>query len=449
MNSLGHRVDSWGGAAAAVPLLTDADTTYATSNQYTPGKHAQSAIMNLTVASPYSFDMSTFRGTPATAVGQSTIAFESPFPSGGRYPSNPPKKIQKPVLSELLTKHAGVIRRLTATSHGHGDASHQEGLCAALAASFSIPLQGSSKSAVIDGLSKHDMIAYKDVLTFLSYITAEDVEKVPAGYFSAICFDTDVLEQRSLARRESLSSGAMRFLELQMWQQWSRAVDEAVACGDLKVPPSESGHSRQQRLKAFVLHQTMLGLVPQESLRTVCSPSGSSAPVSLWAFVYHSIRIGDVASAIKELQRRSSSAAGNDSVESNVVFVLTNYESGVLDILERQFLHFAVNKCYGSYIAEMRVPEGQRDVYKAFVLGLVSVSKIERGFSVACPIPEPSLEDFMWTELWLIQSSRRLGIPMKTPLSPISLQRQEDEDNFDLPPPKPKYISGYEYVHHV
>lgn len=431
MSSLGHRIDNWGASGAVmVPIIQD--TAHKDAAHHTPGKPASSGIMNMTASSPYSFDMPTFRGTPSSTTGKTRINFETPILQIGAPFSASKRSVPKTALSELLSKQTNVVRNLVSTTHsGHVatasgiSAPQRAGMlkpCADLADSISIPSHGSAKAVVVDGLSKHDMSAYKTILSFLSTIVSEGNEKIALpGFFSAICFGEDAIINRAIHKRGLLSAGAMRYLELQMWQQWSAAVDEAVMCGELKVLPSEYGKSKQQRLRAYVNYQQ----TPQSSMQ-VPSP---------WAFVYHCIRVGDISVAVIELQK--SLSTNFHQADSSALIVLTallKLQTEVLSVNDRQELHYAVNACFQQYSSEMRVPEDHRDVYKAFVLSLLSIGKVEAGNSCETKLPGFSVEDFMWTELWFIQTSRSTGLQMKIPLSKGNRIVQRDDDQ-DITPP--------------
>jgi hypothetical protein len=433
MSSLGHRIDNWGAAGAAVvPAIQDIAHKGA-SHHYTPGKPANSGIMNITASSPYSFDMPTFRGTPSSTIGKTRITFDTPIQDGAGF-SATKRPVAKPALSELLSKQTKVVRNLVASTHtGHlatasgFSVTQSIGLvkpCAELAESVAVPLHVSAKAVVIDGLSKHDMSAYKTILSFLSTIVSEGNEEVALpGFFSAICFEEDATVNRAIHKRELLSAGAMRYLEWQMWQQWSTSVDEAVMCGDLKIPPSEYSKSKQQRLRAYVNYQ-------QESL---CSDS--SYRTSLWAYVYHCIRIGDISVAVIEIQK--SLNTNFRQAESSALVVLNalcKLQSENLSFNDKQELHYAVNSCYQHFLSEMKLSEDQRDVYKAFVLSLLSIGKVKTGDSCAIAVPDFQVEDFMWAELWFIQTSRSTGLQMKMSLSSGNKLAPFDDDA-DVSPP--------------
>ena len=440
-------MDNWGHSATILAPPHGPDSSFkAADKNFTPGKPAASRIMNITAGSPYSFDMSTFRGTPSSTLGKTHITFDTPLVSNTAMSAASTRAAPRPNLSELLTKHSEIVRKLIASTHsGHittvnGASSVQISAIstpfADLAASFSVPLHGSSKAVVIDGLTKHDMTAYKTILLLLSSIAGEDGNKPSApGFFSAVCFEDDLVKGRALQQRGTLTSGAIHFLELQMWQQWSQAVDEAVMCGELKLPPSEQGRSQQQRLRAYVNYQQSLGVIPPSSMQTLSTESNKSEPTSLWAFVYHCIRIGQLSAATSELQKVLS--ASFLQAESSAVIVLScltrAIKDNTLSLNDKQELHYAVGACYGQFQREMRLPEEKRDVYKAFVLMLLSVGKMQTGASCTVTLPDFSIEDFMWTELWFIQSCRRTGIAMKQPLTQAKKAALYDEDE-EIPP---------------
>jgi hypothetical protein len=140
--------------------------------------------------------------------------------------------------------------------------------------------------------------------------------------------------------------------------------------------------------------------------------------------------------AASELQK-----CGNRNGEAVALLVLNCYLKKDLNLNDRQELHYAVSACHSCYLSEIRKPDGQKDVYRAFVFGLLSVGKLERGTSVSFSIPEFTIEDFLWTELWFIQSSRLLGLTMKTPLAIAHTLHQIDEDDDNDNQPRP--ITGY------
>ena len=442
MSSLGHRIDNWGASGmAVVPAIQDAAHIDA-AHHYTPGKPASSGIMNMTASSPYSFDMSTFRGTPSSTTGKTRINFDgTPIVQSGATFSAAKRLAPKTALSELLSKQTMVVRNLVSSTHsGHlATASGISALqsagalkpCADLAESISISLHGSTKAVVIDGMSKHDISAYKNILSFLSTVVSEGNENIALpGFFSAICFEEDAIVNRAIHKRGLLSDGAMRYLELQMWQQWSTSVDEAVMCGELRIPPSQYGKSKQQRLRAYVNYQQSLEVIPPSSMQALCSDS--SARTSLWAFVYHCIRVGDISVAVIELQKSlSTNFRQADSSALIVLTALLKLQTETLTVNDRQELHYAVNSCYQLFSSEMRVSEDQRDPYKAFVLSLLSIGKVKTGDSCATIVPNFSVEDFMWTELWFIQTSRSTGLQMKISLSKVA----HTDDDQDITPP--------------
>ena len=390
MDSLGHRSHQWDNSS-----VTESAYKMVASN-YTP---------SISFSSPNQMNtFSSIKGTPSSKI--KNLSFETPTIEK----RNNPITTNKPVLSELIRKHSDIVHSLNSSVRKSNLTANSP--CSDLAKSIPIPTQGTGKTIVSDGLTKHDLIAYRSLLQLLSSVVGEDRHVViPSGSYSVTCFDSEeVYNNVLLEKRRSLSAGAIRYLQNQIWELWSHSVDEAVQSGDLTLIATKcDGTSRQQRLKTFVTYQLRVGVIPVACRKTVLV---SSSTTPLWAFVYHCLRIGDLSAAVNELQECVSGGYHNGE---QAVLTVVNYllrhlqgkDSPAADLSENEskILRDCISQCQSLYNIEIADNSGKFDVYRAICLNLLSLADKDN-ISSACPIPGFTLEDFLWCELWFIQVGR-------------------------------------------
>jgi hypothetical protein len=258
-------------------------------------------------------------------------------------------------------------------------------------------------------------------------------------------------------RRQWLTVGTKSYLEAQYWDVLSCSVDEAVRKEGWQVLPSAEGTSRQQRLRSYVAYLHHSRQLPAQCARGVLASSGVSTGgpstpsqrgarsmsgaftqgqpvIPLWAFLYHCVRVGDLASAVAEL----NAGIGRGHIEGGAA-ALTVLQSllqlaappagrhgqagarqkATLAEHEARALVDAILQCRQQFEREATADENTLDPYRLLVLNLLGLANKEDLAGNA--LPGFSLEDFLWSHLWFIQYVRvlqpTLGNALPTPLN--------------------------------
>lgn len=389
----------------------------------------------MTPASPFNLSALMTRPTPAN---YSTTPLAAPnhyamTPGTTTISESLKKLLHRPLHSQLMQTHAGVVRAMQLQLHSKTPAATSVLPCKELSDALSVPPNVPAKTLISDGMTKSDVFDYKSVLDLLSSIVGEsDSEAIQPGFYSSICFEESD-GQRSIqeSRRKRLTLGAKLFLEQQMAEIWSRAVDTAVFNGDMTLLGSQDGNSRQQRLRSYVSYQFRIGAIPALCGGVLC-PFDQRSSVSiqlqqqgggqfnvastpLWAFLYHCLRVGDVASALVELNRCVSAGfREGESYACTSLRLLTQLSdpSYTPTTAEMQNLLEAMTQCTALYSADLAQDETQGgvDPYRLMVLNLLGLSDRE-GLS-SSSIPGFGLEDFLWSQLWFVQMARLVSDQM-------------------------------------
>lgn len=387
--------------------------------------------------------------------GQSVTAMQSAF----RAP-----------LSELMQAQSSIIRRLNLQSHSSTAAA-----AAAVVKPYSllydcikVPDAVTAVNAVVsDGLFNSDLVAYKSHLQLMSFAIGErsiaaDISSrsntpVAAGYFSPISVDTaagDVFNAVVDGRRSLLTRGSMQFFEQQIQDVWMLTLDDALSAGTWTVLARSEGTNRQQRLKSYVAYLSHMNQLPP-GCRELCVVSSSTtqpsasgggfssgyglhgggkpvgSTVSLWAYLYHCVRSGqmDLAQAELELWVSREYDNGQSSVLSVLQLMMllktkTTTASGGGGAVSRQqravssepllrdnevrLLHESILQCRSFYERELRSEEDQsmQDPYRCMLFNLFGLA--DKDGLAGSSIPGFSLEDFMWSNLWFVDNVRLL-----------------------------------------
>ncbi|KAJ1431638.1 hypothetical protein B484DRAFT_478882 [Ochromonadaceae sp. CCMP2298] len=433
MESLGHRAYRWEGQVAA------------------GAKPAQAPVLMLTGGTSYAH-----AGGPTSALQ----ALQSPAPFGSPAPS---LSTGGPPMSDLLSKHAAVVRALSLSSHADARAPASVLLSAAASSARAVPayteLAAAAAGGSSDGLTGAELLAYRSHLQLLAcavgerHVSAggalggstrrmpgsfqstsggdgEDGAVPPPGYFSCICLDpadcTSHLQAAAVEeRRQWLTRGARSFLEAQWWDVVSQAVDEAVYRDGWAAQSSAEGGSRQQRLRSYVAYQQHHGLLPTSCSQTLCVPEQSPGTrrqdlaVPLWVFVFHCLRVGDLPAAAAELRRSLVQGLGECAPALAVVQALLQLQTAParsqsqgqgqtqgLDEAGVRGLAEGLSKCRHAYEREQNKAEEEVDPHRLLVLNLLGLADKE-GLAGAA-IPGFSLEDFLWGNMWFVELVRTL-----------------------------------------
>jgi hypothetical protein len=328
-------------------------------------------------------------------------------------------------------------------------------------------------AVVSDGLFKSDLVAYTSHLQLMSFAVGErsiaaDISSRPnapvaAGYFSPISVDTgDVFNAVVDGRRSLLTRGSMQFFEQQIQDVWMLTLDDALSAGTWTVLARSEGTNRQQRLKSYVAYLSHMNQLPP-GCRELCVASSSTtqpsasgggftsgyglhgggkpvgSAVSLWAYLYHCVRSGQMDLAQAELEQWVSREYDNG--QSSVLSVLqlmmllktkittTAAASGgggggggasvsrqqravssepLLRDNEVRLLHESILQCRSFYERELRSEEdlSMQDPYRCMLFNLFGLA--DKDGLAGSSIPGFSLEDFMWSNLWFIDNVRLL-----------------------------------------
>lgn len=387
---------------------------------------------NMTPASPFNLSSLMTRNasvtnTPANLAIMNSSGFFYPATPGAVAVADSVNRLKaRPILSDFLSAHAGVIREMHLLAHGKRNADLAP--CAALSESVSIPQHAPGGALITDGLTKSDLVSYKALLDFLSHIVGENGDApVTPGIYSSVCFEAgQAYANVQEDRRRTLSGGAKAYLEAQIWEIWSRAVDAAVYEGELSVLPSSVGTSRQQRLRSFVSYQYRIASIPRDCCKVLCPPLPTAAVATpvvsryaanelpphatpLWAFVYHSLRIGDLAGAHSELNRCVSAGYrdGEDATAAALKTLIQLHAKTVNDV-DRKNHSEKMTHCKALYEQELaKLDDGTADPYRIVVLNLLGLA--DKDAVATSPVPGFSLEDFLWANLWFVQVARLVG----------------------------------------
>jgi hypothetical protein len=325
---------------------------------------------------------------------------------------------------------------------------------------------------VTDGLSKADLLAYRAHLQLLASAVGEtNVQRAsvtserdalvshtatrrvppsftavpgetgvpPAGYFSGLCLDPTDFAPGSASsqfaaaeeRRQWLTIGTKNYLEGQYWDVLLHSLDEAVNREGWQMLPSTEGNSRQQKLRSYVgyLHHSRqlptqcarvlasTGVTGAGAASTPATPSmrrqhsagGAGQPViPLWVFLYHCLRVGDLATAITELLSCTSKGHVEGGLGALTVLQTlqqlqtpapaTTRHGGVaakpsLQEHEVRALVDAIQMCREQYEREGAADEATLDPYRLLVLNILGLCNKEDLAGNA--LPGFSLEDFL------------------------------------------------------
>ena len=308
-------------------------------------------------------------------------------------------------ISDLFRNQAAVVRSLNMGMFKNPPIDRSKP-CSDLASTIYVP---SGNTTDQDGLTRLDLIGYRNLLEMMADMTGEKTSNaaLPAKHFSTTCFtSTDVSSAALNELRSFLTHHSLKHLQDQVWSSWSQSVDSAVQQGRLQLPPSNAGESRTQRLRAYVGQLWSNGdIAPTRTM--ALSPSDSiGREIPVFAFIYHCLRIGETAGAIREVEACLQAGVGN--VERELLICLkgfsttSNGQSGPLPQGDADALTRAMSACGALYDDERRKAEVDLDPYREHVLNLLSL-RDQAGLSETA-IPGASLEDFLWGNLWFAQS---------------------------------------------
>lgn len=360
-------------------------------------------------------------------VSNALTNFQSPYgaslpllrSSGGSYPAATPTKSS--VLqtipssqatmqtSDLFREQAKVVKNLhVGVFNGTKESSR-------IFSDLSSALRGTPGNGLDqDGLSRLDLIGYRNLLEMMSEMVGEKTNDVPLPhkFFSTVCFaQSDVAVGALTQKKRYLTFHAMKHLQDQIWVDWSTAADVLLSEGHLQLPPSGYGESKNQRLRAYVGHLWFNGdITPIRNLAlSPFDPPGREIPV--FAYIYHCLRIGELSGAIKEIE--SCLQGGLRNIEKDILTCLIGFEKIFKNLTDTYTVSspFPSNDadqllksmaiCGNLYEDENRKNDRDLDPYRESVLNLLSLRDLNG--SSQSNIPGSTLEDFLWTNLWFIQ----------------------------------------------
>ena len=342
------------------------------------------------------------------------------------------KKLFGQRLTDMATKHARVVRAAMLAEQ-QGAAGGAAALASRLADVISDGIQqrwASQQDQEEDDMNQKELLCYKDVVQMMAEIVGESANEAVAarpGEHSPICFlETDVGAEAVRRTRCRLTLGAKRHLEQQQYGEWKSDIDEAVRDGRLRVSPSTSNESQQQRIRTYVgycyhMNSFAIPLDAAYSPRPAMISETQQVKVPAWAYIYHCLRVGEYDGAIAEMEL--CRAAGIQIGDAPVLAVtsmrrLVTPDTPELNVVERRDLYEAMYRCQILFQAEydkptdLRQPEA-RDVYKALVLNLLSIGSdaevmSELLFDMLSSFFQ--IEDFLWASLWFVIWSNVAGL---------------------------------------
>jgi hypothetical protein len=401
-------------------------------------------------------------------------------------------------LSELMQAQSSIIRRLNLQSHSTNSSTAAAAAAAAAVVKpysllndcIKVPNAVTAVNAVVsDGLFKSDLVAYTSHLQLMSFAVGErsvaaDISSrsntpLAAGYFSPISVDSgDVFNAVVDGRRSLLTRGSMQFFEQQIQDVWMLTLDDALSAGTWTMLARSEGTNRQQRLKSYVAYLSNMNQLPP-GCREFCVVSSSTTQpsasevgftsgyglhgggkpvglaVSLWAYLYHCVRSGQMDLAQTELELWVSREYDNG--QSSVLSVLqlmmllktkaintaaataaSGGGGGAASVSRQQraavssepllrdnevrLLHESILQCRSFYERELRSEEDQsmQDPYRCMLFNLFGLA--DKDGLAGSSIPGFSLEDFMWSNLWFVDNVRLLK-PSLTNLSDSLIAR--------------------------
>jgi hypothetical protein len=314
LESLGHRAHNWTAHAITEP------------NQ------------SLVEYNPHSFDSVTSprlgaassSGTPGYSFGSSSI-------------STAVAKAERPELPILVQTNANVVRKMNTANRAHIDsadkASRSPSKDIRPATLFLNALSEADANAKI--LSSADEIGYRSILELLQYMTHETGgidELSPAGFYSSICFESALVDDKTRQQRKiHLTRGARHFFEKQIAKHWFHQVDYDLM--QTTNSTGAGGHSLGRREESGSIPKLLARYVDsyfsrnhKEHLRERCrftsNRTQAAANIPIWCYIYHCLRSGNLNLAIDELSNylgssnpSSTSTATTDGRDS-IYFVL-------------------------------------------------------------------------------------------------------------------------------
>lgn len=380
VESLGHRSQLWSSAALVVKVGNGVKTPNGTEIQ---SPFSRSALPTMASAPGGAFSAaSPNKSSSANQLVATTLQ-----------------------ISDLFRSQAAVVRNLAVGMFKNPPVDRSKPCCN-LASTIYIP---SGNVTDQDGLTRLDLIGYRNLLEMMAEMTGEKTSNaaLPAKHFSTTCFTaTDVSSAALNELRSFLTQHSLKHLQDQVWSSWSQTVDSAVQRGRLQLPPSNAGESRTQRLRAYVGQLWSNGdIAPTRTM--VLSPSDSiGREIPVFAFIYHCLRIGEIAGAVREVE--GCLQAGVRNVERELLICLKGFamilngQTGTLPQGDADDLTRAMSMCGALYEEERRKAETDLDPFREHVLNLLSL-RDQAGLSETA-IPGASLEDFLWGNLWFAQS---------------------------------------------
>jgi hypothetical protein len=349
--------------------------------------------------------------------GGSGLAGVPPPAPGNK--DNREKKWMGQKMSNLAQRHASTVR-LAAFARG------PTALARDLAANISQSIEerwALQQDTNDDDMNLQELVFYKDVVKMMSEIVGENSDSAlcpPGGAYSSICFREDSVGAVQMRRaRGRLTLGAKRHLEQQKFEEWSAEVDEAVNKGRLRVAEAGPSESRQQRIRSFVGFNFHMGniVVPSDaafSPKNAAVSEVGEVKVPVWAYVYHCLRVGELAGAVAEISR--CRAAGHRIDEKVLVcletaLLVAEPDGPELTALQRHALFDAMYRCQVLFQEEYDKPADRpqdahsRDPFKALVLSMLSIKCDQDVMSELLGDvlgANNQIEDFLWGSLWSV-----------------------------------------------
>ncbi len=275
-------------------------------------------------------------------------------------------------------------------------------------------------------LSSADETGYRSILELLQYMTHETGgidELSPAGFFSSICFESALVDDKTRQQRKiHLTRGARHFFEKQIAKHWFHQVDY-----DLMQTTTSTGAGLGRREESGSIPKLLARYIDsyflrnhKEHLRERCrftsNRTQAAANIPIWCNIYHCLRSGNLNLAIDELSNylgpsnpstsTATSGAGHDGRDS-IYFILECISKRLQNIsIDLDRLLKAMEYIRNIYKREINEREDKIDPFHILVLNLLGF--IDNRDLSGEMIPEFNFEDFVWCHLWFIDIQRLL-----------------------------------------
>jgi hypothetical protein len=243
-------------------------------------------------------------------------------------------------------------------------------------------------------INRSELLSYKTLLEILASVAHEDAAVPrPGGYYASLCFDPSSTSSPSCLRTE-LVYAIRHYFESQILMIWTqRLLDSGTVLEPVHV---NQGHNTVQILRSYITYLHQGKLIPNHHESTALTTIGNHL-VSVWVYVYHSIRIGELTCAIQELERVNVN--GNHDVIIAAISVFDLVQKKAKGQLSKDAtipdLNLILTKC--KFFFHQEISADHKDNYKELVLNLLSLADQDTLTESEAIM---NLEDFLWANLW-------------------------------------------------